>query len=367
MFPCRMRIGLLRRGYSRTGGAEAYLKRFAQELAKRGHQPVLLTCKEWPKEDWRGEIVRIDTQSPAEFAKKCMERRPDYDLFFSMERVPGCDVFRAGDGVHKSWLERRARLDPAWKRWTYRLNPKHGDMLDLEKKLFSDEGVKRVIANSKMVRDEIIHYYDFPADRIDIVYNGLPFTTPSLPHDKNEIREQWKLPPTKTLALFVGSGWNRKGLRFAVRAINQFHEVDLVVAGRGEADEFKSPNVHFLGPVNDIASLYAACDLFILPTIYDPFSNACIEAAAAGLPVITTNANGFSEIITPGEHGEILSRPDAIDEIMQALRKWTSEEKRNEARPKILELASGFSIQRNVDETLAVIEACNRNSETKAD
>ena len=49
--------------------------------------------------------------------------------------------------------------------------------------------------------------------------------------------------------------------------------------------------------MRDLALLYAAADIFILPTLYDPFSNASLEALAAGLPVITTRGNGFSEVI----------------------------------------------------------------------
>jgi len=45
-----------------------------------------------------------------------------------------------------------------------------------------------------------------------------------------------------------------------------------------------------------------------LPSIYDPFSNACLEALASGLPVITTRDNGFSEIIENGVHGSIVDR-----------------------------------------------------------
>ncbi|MEO8206509.1 MAG: glycosyltransferase family 4 protein [Chthoniobacterales bacterium] len=348
----------MRRGYSSTGGAEAYLKRFGGELSARGHTATLLTCAEWPEEDWPGSgIVRIDAQSPAAFAKACLAHRPDYDLFFSIERVPGSDVFRAGDGVHKAWLRRRAEFDPAWKRWTYRLNPKHGEILDLEKDLFGGEtAAKLVIANSKMVRDEIQQYYDYPADQIKVVYNGVPFSPSQETFDKQALRSRLGLPADKPLVLFVGSGWKRKGLRFAVRAINQLRDMHLVVAGRGDADDYKFPNVQFLGPVVDVASVYAACDLFILPTVYDPFSNACLEAAMAGLPVITTAANGFSEIITPGVHGEILTRPDAIDEMVIALKKWGEESRRSEGRAKIAALASQFSIQRNADETLAAME-----------
>ena len=57
----------------------------------------------------------------------------------------------------------------------------------------------------------------------------------------------------------------------------------LLVAGRGPADRYPCDNAQFLGPVSDIASLFAAADVLVAPTWYDPFSNACLEALAAGL------------------------------------------------------------------------------------
>ena len=61
-----------------------------------------------------------------------------------------------------------------------------------------------------------------------------------------------------------------------------------------------SEKMRLLGPVADMQSLFAAADMFILPTVYDPFSNACLEALSYGLPVITTLTNGFSEIVESG-------------------------------------------------------------------
>ena len=72
----------------------------------------------------------------------------------------------------------------------------------------------------------------------------------------------------------------------------------------------RSPCARFLGAVEDLPALFSAADVFTLPTIYDPFSNACLEAIAAGLPVVTTTANGFSEILTRGVHGDVVEPGD---------------------------------------------------------
>src|SRR5207245_11650621 len=116
----------------------------------------------------------------------------------------------------------------------------------------------------------------------------------------------------QTALLFTGSGWERKGLRFAIAAMAlcRNRKMRLLVAGRGNKRFYKSKRVQFLGEVSDLVRLYAAADIFILPTIYDPFSNACLEALACGLPVITTRANGFSEIIENRVPRSIVDRPN---------------------------------------------------------
>ena len=94
----------------------------------------------------------------------------------------------------------------------------------------------------------------------------------------------------------------------------------------------------------------------MLPTFYDPFSNACLEALAAGLPVITTPANGFSEIIGPGTHGDIVPEGDA-SALAQEIEKWRDPQARVTARPACLARAAEFSIERNAQETLRVLES----------
>ena len=115
----------------------------------------------------------------------------------------------------------------------------------------------------------------------------------------------------------------------------------------------------FLGPVKTMRTLYAAADVFAAPTLYDPFSNACLEALAAGLPVLSTRANGFAEIIVPGVHGEALDsfNRGLAGGLAAALRTWSNPEKRRAARPLCAARAAEFTIERNVEETLRILLA----------
>ncbi|MEI6072657.1 MAG: glycosyltransferase family 4 protein [Verrucomicrobiae bacterium] len=348
-----MKIGIVRRGYSSTGGAEAYLLRLAAALENLGHEPVLVTTSDWPDARWpHAGIVRLAAKSPGGFAAAFRAARTGCGVHLTLDRVPGCDVFRAGDGVHAAWLRRRAAFEPLWRRAARWINPKHRQLLDLEKQVFDPRNTRAIIANSRLVRDEILACSAFPADRIHVVYNGL--SSPAKPADRDTSRAKLGLESRELCALFVGSGWERKGLRTAIRAVEMMKDAALVVAGRGPSAAFRSDRVRFTGPTNELGTLFAAADVFVLPTYYDPFSNACLEAMAAGLPVITTPANGFSEIIEPGVHGGIIPEGDARS-LAEEIEKWRDPQARAAARPACLARAAEFSIERNARETLRIL------------
>ncbi len=355
-----MKIGLVRRGYSETGGAEAYLRRFAEAAQSDGHECVLFTA-DWPRNRWDHEWVTVDGPSPRAFADALERSRPRErcDLLFSLERVWRCDVARAGDGVHAAWLERRAAFEPNWKKWLRRFNRKHAEQLELERALFSNDGARAVIANSDMVKREIELHFEYPSARIHVVHNGLP--TQEVPANaRHEVRAELGLGASTFVLLFVGSGWERKGLRFAVEAFIAAGLSDsiLLVAGRGERGLMPpSERVRFLGPRSDVVRLLGASDAFILPTIYDPFSNACLEAFVAGLPVITTRSNGFSEIIAPGLDGHVIDRPDDIPALIEAIRFWSEADLRRNARKRLFERADQYSMDRNLRETIAILQS----------
>src|SRR4051794_11388569 len=326
-----LKIGFFRRGYSRSGGAGAYLKRLGEGLPAAGPEALLITTDEWPVEAWPfGAITRVRGQTPIEFANAVENAPVVCDVLMSLERVWRCHVMRAGDGVHRSWLERR---EGALARLRIAFNPKHRAILRLEESLYGRSGAERVIANSEMVKREITSSYGYAAERIEVVRNGVPLEQFSFtPEERDASRRELGLTSEQIAVLFVGSGWERKGLRFAIGAMAKLEpNVQLLVAGRGNAAG--GPNVRFLGEVADVASLYRAADIFVLPTLYDPFSNACLEALASGLPVITTLGNGFSEIIDDRIHGSIVETN--ADSVADAIRYWSNDECRQAARPKI--------------------------------
>src|SRR6266478_4730089 len=174
----RLTIGFVRRGYSPSGGAESYLKRLALGVVGLGHEAHLFATNDWPPNEWPfGQITQINAGSTIAFADEVEKRRAKVpcDVLMSLERIWRCDVFRAGDGVHQVWLNRRKKFEAPWKRFIRRFNRKHSELLRLEKSLLDDRGAERVIANSQMVKSEIVDLYNYRRDKIDVVRNGVPF------------------------------------------------------------------------------------------------------------------------------------------------------------------------------------------------
>ncbi len=365
----RLGIAFVRRGYSPTGGAERYLKRLARGVIEAGHEIQLIASNDWPEDQWPfGLIRRLSAESVIGFADELEQIRPQLhcDALFSLERVWSCDIYRAGDGVHRAWLERRRKFEIPLKQFVRAANRKHRDLLQLEESLFAHRNAGRVVVASEMVRHEILDLYGYPADKIEITRNGVPIDKfrfdPAL---RETAREHLKLKPDQIALLFAGSGWERKGLLFAIQAMAlcKNRKMRLLVAGRGNERLYKTTRlrfwrkepVQFLGEVADLVHVYAAADIFILPTIYDPFSNACLEALACGLPIITTRANGFSEIIVDTVHGSIVDHAGNLIGLRDAIRFWSDPSRRAAARSANIERASQFDISKNVQQTLEIL------------
>jgi UDP-glucose:(heptosyl)LPS alpha-1,3-glucosyltransferase len=357
----KLTIAFVRRGYSPSGGAEAYLKRLARGVVDLGYAAHLITTEDWPPDQWEfGEMTKLRAKSPIGFADELEKRRStgDWNILMSLERVWRCDIYRAGDGVHQAWLNRRDRFASPWHHLARKFNRKHRDLIRLEQSLFGERCAERVITNSKMVKDEIFDFYSYRPDKIDVVYNGIPLNHFQFSAEvRRKSRLKLDLDPSEVVALFVGSGWERKGLRYAVDALESIPipKLRLVVAGYGDTRRYRSDRIQFLGEVADLLPIYAAADIFILPTIYDPFSNACLEAMACGLPVITTRANGFCEIMEDRVHGSIVDSADNVVDLTNALEVWSDPTQRAAARPSILKRAARCDISRNVEQTVAIL------------
>lgn len=251
-------------------------------------------------------------------------RRERFQLVQSHERIPGCELYRAGDGVHRRWLEIRENRGSWRDRLAIALNPYHAYVCRAERRMFEHPRLRAVICNSRMVRDEIRRAFRIAPEKLHVVYSGVDLSHFDLAQRaalRSRARAELGLRARDTMLLFVGSGFSRKGLDGALAGLAAAARpgLRLVVVGkdreaaryaRRARDAGLAARVSFVGGRDDVRPLYAAADCFILPSRYDPFPNTALEALAMGLPIIVSSHCGAAEVVESGVNGWVCEPDD---------------------------------------------------------
>ena len=371
-----MKIAIIRQKFVNYGGAEQFVSGYTRYLAEMGHE-VHIFANQWtPSHHPNVKIhsVRAFTRNSflrvlsfAWFALQAISFK-SYDIVQSHERIWHQDIYRAGDGCHREWLERRSSYLPFIKRFFLKFNLFHQLILRLEKRIFEKGECKKIIAISEMVKRNILKHYRLPEDRVKVVYNGVQldrFDPNNKKYFYDEVRQQLRISDQEVMILFVGSGFERKGLEYLIKSIQYVKEKNwrLVLVGKGNWGKYlkfttkkKQEKITCLEPIDEIEKLYAAADFFILPSIYEPFGNANLEALASGLPIITSQNTGASEIITPKKEGIILEDPSNSKSIAEAIDYLMDPKNREPMVSAARSLAEKFTQQRNASEMLKIYQ-----------
>lgn len=324
----KIRLAIVRQKYRPDGGAERFISRALEALDDDSLELNIIT-RSWqgePKPDWHLHICnpkkwgRISRERGfAVAARECWQREK-FDIVQSHERIAGCDIFRAGDGVHRVWLEQRARVVSPAQRLLTSLSPYHRYVMAAEEKMFRSPALKKIICNSLMVKNDIMRCFQVPEEKFAVIYNAIDAQRfrPATLEERQQSRTALNLPADAKVFIYVGSGFERKGLKASVTALAAT-DAHLLVVGQDKqqsryvnlARQLGCENrVHFVGVQHNVTPYYHAADALMLPTLYDPFPNVILEAMACGLPVITSFTCGGAEFIVDGEQGYVC---DALD------------------------------------------------------
>lgn len=335
-----LHLAIIRQAYNPFGGAERFVERAIRALGPE-HVKVTLITRKWEGGDNPGLTIKLlHTPRISRLLRDVMFARSVntlirthiFDLVQSHERIPGCDIFRAGDGIHATWLEQRARTLGPVGRFLQQISPWHRYVLGMERRMLEDPKLRAVICNSEMVRQDLAHRYPALSSRLHVIHNGVDLKTFHLglrAKHREILREQMDVPECTPVILFVGSGFERKGVPQLLEAMTrpELRNAQLWVVGkdrltrrleRRAASLGVATQIRFLGPKKDVTPYLGAADVFALPTLYDPMPNAALEALAAGLPVLSSTSSGAAEMIRLGENGERVDALD-IDGIAKAL------------------------------------------------
>jgi len=324
------------------GGAEIYLSRLTNAINEKGlkykviNSPLPNFLPSWLR------VILFNTYL-------CVFKKNKF--YFSLERLSCADIYRAGDGVHKEFLKVIKKT---------KINPLHSVYKILEKRCFRNS--KRIIANSYFIKNEIIKNYDIDPKKISVVYNGININHDSC-KDSSELTKKFSLQ-NKRVILFVGSGFERKGVKDLLYILSRLKSKNFLafIVGKERrmnsykllANELNLDNhVIFTGPKNNVNDYYEISDIFVLPTLYEPFSNVILEAMSYFNVVFTTSQNGASEILDKNfvmKNSSDYSVAEKIDFLLNNETKLDAIKLRN------YKTCQNFSIEKNLDKTLKIID-----------
>lgn len=341
--PDSRRVGVVFPGVHQGGGVERVAWEMARFFATRHDVTVVAT--DWQPDgqtDIRHAAVALRpgprSLAPLRFrfaAERAVRPLPlDVFVTHGVECPPG-DVLYV-QSVHRAWLSqgRPARISgvslPNEVRYAF---PRHQVLLGLERTYFRSARPKAVIVVSEQVADDLNRLYGVPTEKMTIVPNGYPESVCS-PSRRRALRagarEGLGLTSDDVVLLMVANELHRKGFPVLVEAVARLGDERLQVhlIGKTPPDTYwplvqrlgLEQRVRYHGLVGDVGYFHAAADLFVLPTQYEAFSLAVVEALASGLPVITTTVPGAGDTIRPGLNGLLQNDALDADELAELLR-----------------------------------------------
>jgi UDP-glucose:(heptosyl)LPS alpha-1,3-glucosyltransferase len=325
-----MRIGLIARRFDPAGGGtERDLLVTARILAGAGHDVGIFAA------EVRGQfdglpVIPVATPGIGRtfkllaFATRAADaaRRRGVEIVLSFARILDADILRSGGSAHASYVAAARQWQSGAAAVAMALSPYHRAQMIIERRGFASLRLRRTIAVSDLVRQDLVATFGLNAAQTEVLYNGvdlLRFRPESRATLRYAARRDLRLADQTPLIAFAGNGFARKGLRFLIEAWPAIDsDAHLVVAGtdralpryrklaerRGVGDR-----VHFLGAQTEIERIFAAADGFVLPSVFEPFGNVVMEAMAAGLPVLCSKACGATELLDPAMRELVIDDP----------------------------------------------------------
>lgn len=369
-----------------AGGAERSTAEIAAELARRGHRVTVLAGACVDIDVLPGVTVKRFAIEPSSTVLRLLlfsrwARREltegDYDASLSITMAVPATVVQPRGGTVRETLNRNVALRPkahkrAWKRVMLALNPKQQTLLALERRTLADPAVRKFAAVSGYVVDQLRNHYDIPPERIELIHNAaaMPKADDAQKQAwRQAVRQGFNVPDDATLYLFAAQNPRLKGYGTLLEAVRQLvrekHKPVVLLAGSFWYPDHAAAvakgvrgQVRFVRQTRKMAALYAAADVTVLPTYYDPASKVVIESLMMGTPAISTAFNGASDFILPPGgpvRGRVIADPGDAEALACAMSELADPAERHRCRDACAGLGDSLSMVRHVDRLEAVL------------
>ncbi len=188
-----------------------------------------------------------------------------------------------------------------------------------------------IIAVSQHTKNIIVQHYGITEDKVSVVHNGIDHGdhVNDLPPSLHNIRAQGK-----KIVLFVGRITIQKGpdyfIKVAKRVLEYNPNVLFVMSGSGDMEHQMirlasnvgiGDKVVFAGFVRgeELMKLYRAADLYVMPSVSEPFGITALEALANGTPILVSKQSGVAEVLTHVLKSDFWDIDDMTDKILSVV------------------------------------------------
>lgn len=360
-----VRIAVVIPRYGLPGGSEGFAHELTSRLARRPEWEVHVFANAWGRADEGVVFHRVPRVAfprflrPLAFASLAGRRvrRAGCSLVHSHERIYAMDLFTVHGIPHRTWIQEARGKRPS----LYDRAVAH-----VEERGLLHGGARLILPVSHLVKDALLGQYPIPAQRLRVLPPGVDtarFCALDRGRCRKEVRLRHGIPPGEPILLFVGMNFAIKRLDLVLKGVGLWLErrpgapLRVLVVGKGDPSPYLSlardlglaDRVVFAGVTREVEAYYKGSDLFAMPSVYDTFGMAVLEAMAAGLPVIISEGVGARDCVQDGVHGVVLGRNPSGEAFAEALGRLMDRDTRLRMGEETVRVAAAHSWERLAD------------------